>query len=252
MNAVESQPGRIPMNWALVVPMANEEQDFIPFIRELIPQLDALPTGTVYLVVDTVSTDRTLDLCEKLSMQNPQFITVWAPENKSLAMAYQRGYREAFKNGHAYFIEMDAGMSHDPKALPLFLEKLAQGIPCVWGSRFVKGGSMQDSPANRRFLSKGGTLLANLFLGTKLHDMTSGYQGFSRNTVQLFMEYPLKATAHFYQTEVRYLLRNYPSVEIPIHYKAPSPRMSDKSVLNSLQALIYYTWKRLTFHAVRL
>jgi dolichol-phosphate mannosyltransferase len=70
--------------------------------------------------------------------------------------------------------------------------------------------------------------------------------------VMLFMDYPLKATAHFYQTELRYLLRNYPSVEIPIYYKAPSPRVSQKSLLNSLQGLFYYTWKRLTFHPVTL
>jgi dolichol-phosphate mannosyltransferase len=163
------------LNWALVVPMANEEQDFVQFIRELLRQVDSFSTGTVYLVVDTVSTDRTRELCEKLSAQNPRFVTVWAPENKNLAMAYQRGYREACQRGHDYILEMDAGMSHDPKALPLFLEKLSAGIPCVWGSRFVQGGSM-DSPANRRFLSKGGTWLANLCLGTRLHDMTSGFQ----------------------------------------------------------------------------
>jgi len=125
-------------------------------------------------------------------------------------------------------------------------------MQCAWGSRFVKGGSMKESPAKRKFLSKGGTVLANLLLGTKLQDMTSGYQGFHRDIVRLFMDYPLKATAHFYQTELRYLLRKYPSVEIPIHYLAPSPRVSEKSVLNSLQALLYYTWKRLTLRPVSL
>ena len=249
-GGVASRPATL--NWALVVPMANEELDFIPFIRELIRELDSLSGGTVYLVVDTVSTDRTHELCNKLSQQNPQFITVWAPENKNLAMAYQRGYREAYHHGHEYILEMDAGLSHDPRALLLFLEKLSAGTQCAWGSRFVKGGSMKESPAKRKFLSKGGTVLANLLLGTKLHDMTSGYQGFHRDIVRLFMDYPLKATAHFYQTELRYLLRKYPSVEIPIHYLAPSPRVSEKSVLNSLQALLYYTWKRLTFRAVSL
>jgi len=240
------------INWALVVPMANEEKDFTPYIRELIKELDEIHSGKVYLVVDTVSTDRTLDLCEKLAQQDPRFVTVWAPETKHLAQAYQRGYLEAFKRGHEYILEMDAGLSHDPRALPFFLEKLSEGIPCVWGSRFVTGGSMKESPAKRRLLSKGGTVLANFLLGTRLHDMTSGYQGFHRNIVERFMNYPLKSRAHFYQTELRYLLRKYPSVEVPIHYKAPSPRVSEKSIVNSLQTLFYYFWRRITFRAVTL
>ena len=111
---------------------------------------------------------------------------------------------------------------------------------------------MGDSPVNRRSLSKTGTVLANLLLGTKLHDMTSGYQGFHRNIVSLFTSYPLKSRAHFYQTEIRYLVRKYKSIEIPIHYKAPSPRVSKKAIINSLETLFYYFWRRITLRPVSL
>src|SRR5262245_52901448 len=121
------------LNWALVVPMANEAEDFAPFIRELYKALEALQSGKVYFVVDTASADRTLELCQKLSAQDARFVPVWAPENKNLAQAYQRGYREAYNNGHDYILEMDAGLSHDPASLPAFLDALSKGVDCAWG-----------------------------------------------------------------------------------------------------------------------
>jgi dolichol-phosphate mannosyltransferase len=240
------------MNWALVVPMANEENEFVPFIREIYKMLEILHSGKVYLITDNASHDRTTELCNKLAQQEPRFVAVWAPENKNLTQAYLRGYREAFAAGHDYIVEMDAGLSHDPHAIPLFLEALSGGARCAWGSRFVNGGSMAGSTVKRKFFSLGGTILANMLLGTHLHDMTSGFQGFPRSTVERFVHVPLRSSAHFYQTELRYLLRRYPSVEIPIHYQAPSPRVSAASVMNSLKTLFYYFWRRLTFRAVAL
>ena len=105
--------------------------------------------------------------------------------------------------------------------------------------------SMGDSPFNRRMLSKGGTILANLLLGTKLYDMTSGFQGFHRDIIGKLLEYPLKSRAHFYQTEVKYLLRKHRTAEVPIHYQAPSPRVSKSAVKNARETLLYYFWERL-------
>src|SRR5262245_53164113 len=154
-------PGPSPLNWALVVPMANEENEFAPYIRELYKVLEHLYSGTVYFVIDSVSKDRTLELCQRLSRQDARFVTVWAPENANLAQAYQRGYREAWEKGHDYILEMDAGLSHDPAALPLFLDALARGTECAWGCRFMQGGALLDASAVRNFFSRGGTWIAN-------------------------------------------------------------------------------------------
>jgi dolichol-phosphate mannosyltransferase len=237
------------MNWAVVVPMANEEPDFAPFVGALRTQLDALGSGRAYFVVDNVSKDRTLELCRELSTRDSRFTTIWAPENRCVVDAYLRGYKEALQNGHAYILEMDAGLSHDPATLPVFLEKLADGYECVFGSRFIEGGSMGDSPPKRVLLSRTGTVLSNILLGTRLHDMTSGYQGFHRRIVERFCAQPLLSRGHFYQTELRYLLRRYKSVEVPIRYKAPSPRVSSGSIRNSLETLLHFWWRRLTFRA---
>lgn len=237
--------GHFNDNWCVIIPMANEALEFHPLVSRLIKILDRLRSGKVYLVVDTVSVDDTRGLCEALSHEDGRFSTVWAPENRNVVDAYLRGYKAALENGHDQIIEMDAGLSHDPDALPLFLEALNQGYECAFGSRFISGGSMDESHFRRRFLSRTGSLLANICLGTRLRDMTSGYQGFCREIVERFVSLDLMSTGHFYQTELRFLLKKTSFVEVPICYKAPSPHVNINSIMNSLKCLIFYTFMRL-------
>jgi dolichol-phosphate mannosyltransferase len=231
-------------NWAVIIPMANEEPDFPAFSKELQNTLNRIGSGKMYFIIDSVSKDRTLELCRAFSATDDRFETIWAPENRNVVDAYMRGYREAYDRGHSIIIEMDGGMSHDPKALPMFLRVLNEGNWCAFGSRFINGGSMGDSPFKRRFLSKTGTVLSNVLLGSNMYDMTSGYQGFHRNIVGLLLDYKLLSKAHFYQTEVRYLLRHKRFAEIPIHYQSPSPSVSDKAIKNSFSVLLHYFFKR--------
>ena len=232
------------INWAVIIPVANESESFAAFSNELEKILNFIKSGKVYFVVDTVSTDSTLDLCSELSNKDDRFITIWEPENKNIVDAYMRGYKEAVKMNHELIIEMDAGLSHDPRALPMFLRVLLEGNECAFGSRFINGGSIAQSNWSRHFFSKTGTMLSNIFLGTKLNDMTSGYQGFHRKIVEKFLKYKLVSKGHFYQTEIRFLLKKTRCIEVPIHYRAPSSSISFKSIKNSIYCLIYYFFHR--------
>lgn len=229
--------------------MANEEPDFEPFVTSIKKVIDKLACGKIYFIIDNVSKDKTLDLCLAVSKKDDRFVTIWAPENKNVVDAYIRGYREALKEQHEFIIEMDGGLSHDPRALPMFLRVLNEGNECAFGSRFINGGSIYKSNFKRTFLSRTGTLLSNLLLGTSMYDMTSGYQGFHASIVRKFVNYPLLSKAHFYQTELRYLLRKTRYCEIPIHYKAPSPSVSKKAINNSLKVLFIYFLKRISFRS---
>lgn len=236
-------------NFAVVIPMANEQEDFHQFVDSLISVLNMLNCGKVYFIIDNVSKDNTLALCKSLSLKDNRFETIWAPENKNIVDAYLRGYKEALKNKYELIIEMDGGLSHDPNALPMFLRVLNEGNECAFGSRFINGGSIFESSWKRTLLSKLGTLLSNILLGTKMYDMTSGYQGFHAKIVEKFVNYNLLSKAHFYQTELRYLLRKTRFSEIPIHYRAPSPSVSKKTIYNSFDVLFHYFFLRLKFKA---
>ena len=241
-----------PDNWAAIIPMANEEADFGPLVQQLSEAMNQLEGGAIYFVVDGVSKDRTLELCREIEAADSRFHTVWAPENRNVVDAYLRGFREALDRGYEIIIEMDGGLSHDPRTLPAFLRALHEGNDCAFGSRYINGGSMVDSAWQRRVLSKGGSLLARVLLGVRFKDMTSGYQAFRREVLVRLMERPLLSKAHFYQTEVRYLLRGEKAIEVPIHYRAPSPRVSRNAIKNSFAVLGHYTLLRLTGKAARL
>jgi len=233
-------------DWAVVTPMANESESFDQFTSSLSGVFDTLRSGKTYLIIDKVTKDNTLELANALAEKDSRFVVVWAPENRSVVDAYLKGFRVAYDCGHEILIEMDAGMSHDPRALITFLRALTEGNECAFGSRFINGGSMGNSPFKRRALSRNGTFIANILLGTALKDMTSGYQGFQREIIGKILEYPLRSTGHFYQTELRYLLRKRRSVEVPVHYQSPSPRVSPASMKNAYKTLLYYFKIRLS------
>lgn len=230
-------------NWATVSPLANEEEVLPEFLASLLNIFDRLQSGKAYLVIDNASKDRTLEIAKEWQAKDPRIVVVWAPENRSVVDAYLKGYKVAYEAGHEFIIEIDGGMSHDPRALPMFIRVLNEGNECAFGSRYINGGSMVDSSFFRRTLSKSGSLAANILLGTPLSDMTSGYQGLNREIVKKLLDYPLKSKAHFYQTEVRYLLRRYRIMEVPIHYRAPSPSVSKKAIKNSISVFTYYILK---------
>ena len=246
LNITPQNMKSYPDNWALVIPMANEEPDFRPFVALLDEVMTQLEGGAVIFVVDEVSTDRTLELCRDLETRDGRFHTVWAPENRNVVDAYLRGFREALGRGYEIVIEMDGGLSHDPRAVPAFLRALHEGNNCAFGSRYINGGSMVDSPWNRRVLSRGGSILARILLGAGMKDMTSGFQAFRRSVLERLLQRPLLSKAHFYQTEVRYLLRKERLIEVPIHYRAPSPRVSRNAIHNSFAVLWHYTFLRFT------
>jgi len=100
-------------------------------------------------------------------------------------------------------------------------------------------------PLGGGVLGRGGPLLGRWLLGGRRADMTSGYQGFRRVVLEKLVAYPLRSRAHFYQTEVRYLLRHEKLIEVPIHYRAPSPRVSRGAIKDSLAVLGYYTLMRI-------
>ena len=233
-------------HFAICIPMANEERDFDSFITPLKKALSDFPNVTVYLVVDNASKDRTPELCEALGREDARFRYVWAPENRNVVDAYLRGFKEAVAAEPDYIVEMDGGGSHDPAAIPAFLRALREGNECAFGSRYINGGSLHDSPFKRRFLSKFGSFLGRRLLGCGVKDATSGYEAFTLAVMKDILAYPLRSRAHFYQTELRYLLNKRNWVEVPIHYVSPSPRVSPNALKNSLGCLFHYTLRRFT------
>ena len=86
-------------------------------------------------------------------------------------------------------------------------------------------------------MSSGGTILANVVLGTRLKDMTSGFEGFQRYVLEDLKLDRFLSTGHMYQTEMRYYCRNYRTIEVPIHYVGSESSFRFKVVVEALRIL---------------
>ncbi|HKC63017.1 MAG TPA: glycosyltransferase, partial [Pyrinomonadaceae bacterium] len=167
----------------------------------------------------------------------PELVVVWSPENMSVVDAYVRGYREAIGAGCDWILEMDAGFSHQPSDIPQFFDHMLEGYDCVFGSRFCKGGAVTESSAKREIISRGGTLLANLLLGTKLKDMTSGFEMFTRSALSEILKKGIRSRGPFFQTEIKAYCRRLSIIEVPIQYRVASHPISNTAIKDSFSNL---------------
>ena len=218
----------------IVMPVANEEATMGSVIEKIL----ALPYDNLYLypVIDSYSKDRTEEIIRSYE-PGGRVKCIFYIESRGVISCYLEGYRQALRDGAECVLEMDGGGSHQPEEIPQFIEKLEEGYDCVWGSRFTEGGEMSHQPLYRKILSSGGTILANLVLGTKLKDMTSGFEGFQRHVLESMDLDKFLSTGHMYQTEMRYYCRNLNCVEVPIHYIGGDSSLKLKSVTEALEIL---------------
>ncbi len=218
----------------VIMPVANEEATMDSVIRQFL----SLPYDNIYLytIIDNYSKDKTEDIIKSYEYTG-RIKCIFFPASTGVISCYFEGYKVALADGAEHIIEMDGGGSHLPYEIPQYIEKLNDGYDCVWGSRFIKGGEMNNVLFYRKVLSIGGTLLSNIVLGTSLHDMTSGFEGFQREVLEKFDFDKFLSTGHIYQTEMRFYCRNLHTVEVPIHYIGGNSSLKAKSVFEALKVL---------------
>ena len=205
----------------------------------ILDEILSLPYDDLYLypVIDNYSRDRTEEIIRNKQKQNDKVKCIFYRESRGVISCYLEGFRQALNDGAQRIIEMDGGGSHLPSEIPRFIEKLEEGYDCVWGSRFIEGGGISGQPLYRRILSGGGTYLSNFVLGTKLRDMTSGFEAFQREVLEGMDLDRFLSTGHMYQTEMRFYCRNLRTVEVPIHYVGTASSLKSSSVTEALRIL---------------
>jgi len=235
VNTERTALTREAVDLGIVCPMANEGDDAQAFCQQVLENCPGFRKVTFFAVFDRVTKDFSLDRMRELERTEPRLRVVWAPENRCVVDAYMRGYKEALDAGCDWILEIDAGFSHQPSEIPQFFDEMEKGMDCVFASRTI--GRFKDSSLKRRFVSWGGTALANLLLGTRQTDMTSGFELFSRQTLAMVIDRGIHSRAHFFQTEIKTYCRNLRFVEVPITYRAASPRLGSSALADAFHQL---------------
>jgi dolichol-phosphate mannosyltransferase len=239
-NAV-ARESRVNKKTVVIMPIANEEATILGFIRQILDL--PVPDLTVVPIMDSFSKDQTQEIIEAVQKSTPNVRLLYHAQSTGVVSCYLHGFEKAIDAGADYVVEMDGGGSHDPNQIPDFIRLLDQGYDCVFSTRFKKGGGFRNHPLRRRLISRGGTWLANLALGTRLSDMTSGFEAFRAEVLEAiqrqigFQNFLSFRATHFIQTEIRYYCAKTKFCETPIVYTGSKSTLKNKTIFNSLLLL---------------
>jgi dolichol-phosphate mannosyltransferase len=112
---------------------------------------------------------------------------------------------------------MDADFSHDPNAIPRFLERI-RDADLVIGSRYVEGVTVVNWPLSRLILSISANIYTRVATGMPLHDATGGFKCFRREVLAALPLDQIKSDGYSFQIEMNFHAwkRGFRIVEIPI------------------------------------
>jgi len=231
----------------IVCPMANEQATAVEFVKQVLGNCRQRDFESVifFAIFDNSCTDGSLELLKELEAETSSLKVIYEPENTCVVDAYVEGYKQAMEAGCDWILEIDGGFSHQPYQIPAFLDKMSEGYDCVFGSRFIKGGKFKDAPLLRYLISRWGSTLANLMLGTKLKDMTSGFEFFTADTLQKVLDKGIRSKGHFFQTEIKAHCSRLRIAEIPIEYSSPSQAVNGNVLLDAFGNLFYLFKQRI-------
>jgi dolichol-phosphate mannosyltransferase len=223
------------------MPVANEEATIVGFLEELTEELLQLPYScTIYVVMDNFSKDATISLVNNFAKKNGQVRLIFYGESTGAVSCYLEGFKAALADGCDCIIEMDSGGSHPPAKIKEIFQALYQeGFDVVFMSRFLKGGGIRNFPLYRRIVSQGGTILANLWLGTNYSDATSGMQAFRREVLESMNLNAFISLGGIYQTEMKYYCHKggFKIKELPFVYVGTTTAFKMKWIWIALKIL---------------
>jgi dolichol-phosphate mannosyltransferase len=145
---------------------------------------------------------------------------------------------------------MDCDFSHDPADVPRLIAAAADA-DLVLGSRYVDGGRVANWGAGRRFVSRAGSLYAQVLLASRVRDLTGGFKCYRREVLERIDLDAVSSRGYAFQIETTYraLRAGFRVVEIPITFsdrEAGASKMSRSIVLEAIWRVPYLGVQTLT------
>ncbi|MGX1909667.1 polyprenol monophosphomannose synthase [Streptomyces phaeochromogenes] len=228
----------------IVMPTYNEAAN-LPRMAEAVLQL---PLDGLHLkVVDDSSPDGTGriadELAEKYNGDGQRRMSVLhRTEKDGLGRAYVAGMSAAVDEGAEYVVQMDADGSHPVEAVPRMLgTAVASGVGLVIGSRYVEGGSLdEDWGAHRVLLSRFANRYARTVLGTKIRDITAGFNLWSAQALRDVDLHSLDSAGYSFQVELKYkaVRAGHSAVEIPIRFEERTEGVSKMNLSTQIESAL--------------
>jgi dolichol-phosphate mannosyltransferase len=199
------------MKLSVVIPAHNEEGCIESTVTQLFQTLSAEHIEHEILVVNDNSRDQTESILTKLKITAPTLRVIENRPPNGFGFAVRCGL-ENF-SGEIVAVYM-ADASDSPEDLVLFYRTMIrEGVDCVFGTRFSRGGKVVDYPFPKLVLNRLANLFVQVLFGLRYNDVTNAFKMYRRHVIfgvkpflshhfNLTVEIPLKAIVRGYSYAV--------------------------------------------------
>ncbi len=213
--------------WCVVIPVINEGDR----IRHLLERISANKVSSIadIIIVDGGSTDGSLDL-DFLKAHDVSALLVKTDAGK-LSAQLRCAYAYALEQGYEGIVTIDGNDKDDPEAIPRFIDQLKNKADFVQASRFIDGGTAENTPKLRDFAIRYiHAPMLSMFSGFHWTDTTQGFRAYSSRLLldpdlapfrDVFQGYELLAYFSYRAPKLGYrcveipTIRRYPLGEVP-------------------------------------
>jgi dolichol-phosphate mannosyltransferase len=198
------------MKLSVVIPAHNEVESIGATVEAVTSELAAEQIPYEIVVVDDASSDGTGDVVRVISERDPAVRCVRSPRSPGFGQAVRSGLDEY--TGDAVAIVM-ADLSDSPKDLVRYYRVLQEGFDCAFGSRFIRGGKVNDYPKAKLILNRLVNLGIRMLFRHGYNDTTNAFKAYRREVIDnvqpllshhfnLTVELPLKSVVRGHSYEI--------------------------------------------------
>ena len=202
----------------VIIPTFNEKEN----IENIIRAVFGLDEVFQVLIVDDGSPDGTASIVKELQHEFSDKLHILEREGKQgLGTAYIYGFKWGLKNGYDFIFEMDADFSHAPDDLPRLLKACREdGFGMAVGSRYCKGGHIENWPFTRWLMSYFASVYVRMILWIGVKDTTAGFACYQRKVLEKIDLNDIWFIGYAFQIEMKYstLRTGFKIKEVPVTF----------------------------------
>jgi dolichol-phosphate mannosyltransferase len=227
---------------SVVIPTRDEEETIVATVHAARRALDREGVDHEIVVVDDHSTDASAALVEEMTAADSRIRCVPSSYEGGFGLAVRAGL-DAY-TGDAVAVMMADG-SDDPEDLVRYARELEAGWDCVFGSRFVPGGRVNDYPRIKLVVNRLANRFIQLLFRTRFNDTTNAFKAYRREVVDAIQ--PLLSN-HFNLTvemPLKAIVRGHAYKVIPISWTnryAGASKLGMREMGSRYLFIVLYVW----------